>query len=122
MAQLRQDYQKFVERNTEIVTVGPEDANSFTKWWHEHEMPFTGIPDPTHEIAKLYNQQFKLLRGGRLPAMAVIDKAGQIRLMHYADLPSDIPTDEEVLALLDKLNGETGGIDNKSPVVEPNSK
>jgi peroxiredoxin Q/BCP len=58
MAQLRQDYQKFVERNTEIITVGPEDANSFTKWWHEHEMPFTGIPDPTHEIAKLYNQQF----------------------------------------------------------------
>jgi len=122
MAQLRQDYQKFVERNTEIITVGPEDANSFTKWWHEHEMPFTGIPDPAHEIAKLYNQQFKLLRGGRLPAMAVIDKMGQIRLMHYADLPSDIPTDEEILALLDKLNSETGGSENKSPVAEPNGK
>ena len=27
--------------------------------------------------------------------------------MHYADLPSDIPTDEEILALLDKLNSET---------------
>jgi hypothetical protein len=31
---------------------------------------------------------------------------GNVRLMHYSDLPSDIPTDEEVLALLDKLNGE----------------
>ena len=122
MAQLRQDYQKFVERSTEIITVGPEDAGSFTKWWHEHEMPFIGIPDPTHEIAKLYNQQFKLLRGGRLPAMAVIDKAGIIRLMHYADLPSDIPTDEEILALLDKLNTETGGIEIKPPVVETNGK
>jgi peroxiredoxin len=122
MAQLRQDYQKFVERSTEIITVGPEDAGSFTKWWHEHEMPFIGIPDPTHEIAKLYNQQFKLLRGGRLPAMAVIDKAGIVRLMHYADLPSDIPTDEEILALLDKLNTETGGTANKPPVVETNGK
>jgi hypothetical protein len=27
--------------------------------------------------------------------------------MHYADLPSDIPSNEEVLALLDTLNKET---------------
>ena len=46
MAQLRQDYQKFVERNTEIITIGPEDTDGFTKWWHEHEMPFIGIPAP----------------------------------------------------------------------------
>ena len=104
MAQLRQDYQKFVERNTEVITVGPEDANAFTTWWHEHQMPFIGIPDPKHDIAKLYNQEFKLFKGGRLPALAVIDKEGKIRLMHYADLPSDIPSDEEVLALLDNLN------------------
>jgi hypothetical protein len=32
---------------------------------------------------------------------------GKIRLMHYADLPSDIPSDEEVLALMDTLNKET---------------
>ena len=118
---MRQDYQKFVERNTEIVTIGPEDANAFTKWWHEHEMPFIGIPDPNHEIAKLYNQQFKLLRGGRLPAMTVIDRAGRIRLMHYADLPGDIPTDEEILTLLDKLNNETGTVENKSTAAADNS-
>jgi peroxiredoxin Q/BCP len=121
MAQLRQDYQKFVERSAEIVTIGPEDANAFTKWWHEHEMPFIGIPDPNHEIAKLYNQQFKLLRGGRLPAMTVIDRAGRIRLMHYADLPGDIPTDEEILTLLDKLNNETGTVENKSTAAADNS-
>lgn len=103
MAQLRQDYQKFIERNTEIIAVGPENRKSFTYWWHEHKMPFIGIPDPKHDIAKLYNQQFKLLRGGRLPSLAVIDKEGKIRLMHYADSPSDIPSDEEVFSLLDSL-------------------
>jgi peroxiredoxin len=106
MAQLRQDYQKFTAANTEIITIGPEDAESFKTWWHAHEMPFIGIPDPQHDIARLYNQQFKLLRGGRLPAMAVIDTDGNIRLMHYSDLPSDIPTDDEILKLLDKINGE----------------
>ena len=109
MAQLRQDYPKFVENNAEVIAVGPEDASAFTKWWQEHQMPFTGIPDPKHDIGKLYNQEFKLLRGGRLPALAVIDKGGKIRLMHYADLPSDIPSNEEVLSLLDKLNKEEVG-------------
>ena len=111
---MRQDYQKFVERNAEIITAGPEDASAFTKWWHEHQMPFIGIPDPKHDIAKLYNQQFKLLRGGRLPTLAVIDKEGKIRLMHYADLPSDIPPDEEVLSLLDNLNKEKYTISDKA--------
>ena len=111
---MRQDYPKFVERNTEIITVGPEDVNAFTNWWHEHQMPFIGIPDPRHDIAKLYNQEFKLFRGGRLPALAVINRDGKIRLMHYADLPSDIPSDEEVLSLLDSLNKEVTSTENKA--------
>ncbi len=106
MAPLRQDYQKFVDRNTEVLVVGPEDAKTFAAWWHDHQMPVIGIADPKHEIAKLYNQQFKLLRGGRLPAMAVMDTSGKVRLMHYADLPGDIPSDEQVLSLIDDLNKE----------------
>jgi len=106
MAQLRQDYQKFVERDAEVIAVGPEDAEAFTRWWHDHRMPFIGIPDPRHVIARLYNQKFKLIRGGRLPALAVLDKDAKIRLMHYADSPSDIPSDEGVLSLLDDVNRE----------------
>jgi peroxiredoxin len=108
MAQLRQDYQKFVERDTEVIAVGPEDAKSFTKWWRAHKMPFTGIPDPKHDIAKLYRQRFKLLRGGRLPSLAVIDKEGKLPMMHHADSMSDIPINEEVLAILDALNAKVG--------------
>ncbi len=104
MTQLRQDYSKFEELDTEVIAVGPEDAKTFIAWWQEHQMPFVGIPDPDHNIAKLYNQQFKLLKGGRLPALAVIDKKGKIHLMHYADLPSDIPSDEKILALLTEIN------------------
>jgi peroxiredoxin len=106
MAQLRQDYPKFVDRNTEVIAVGPENAQDFTAWWHEHQMPFIGIPDPQHDIAKLYGQQIKILKFGRMPASTVIDKEGRIRLMHYGDSMSDIPEDEEVLSLLDKLNKE----------------
>ena len=105
MAQLRQDYQKYVELNTEVIAVGPEDAKAFTRWWHEHKMPFVGIPDPKHDIAKLYTQRFNILRGGRLPALMVVDKEGRLRLKHYGDAPSDIPSDDEILTLLAEIDG-----------------
>ncbi len=106
MAQLRQDHQKFVERDTEVIAVGPEDAGAFSRWWREHDMPFTGIPDPRHDVARMYEQKFSLLKGGRMPALAVIDKAGKVRLMHYGDGQADIPKDEEIFALLDEINGK----------------
>jgi peroxiredoxin len=108
MAQLRQDYQKFVDRNSEIIAVGPEDPKSFTEWWHEHHIQFIGIPDPSHDIAKLYYQQVKWLKGGRMPALVVIDKEGRVRLKHYADSPGDIPSDDTLLSLLDELNKTNG--------------
>jgi peroxiredoxin len=106
MAQLRRDYQKFVDRDTEIIAIGPEDAGQFTDWWREHRMPFVGIPDPEHVIAKTYGQQVKLLKLGRMPASLLIDKNGHIRYRHYGESMSDIPEDEQILSLIDELNKE----------------
>jgi len=106
MAQLRQDYQEFVNRNTEIVAIGPEDGASFAKWWHNEHMPFTGIADPEHFIAKMYGQQMKLMKLGRMPAMFVVDKQGGIRYRHLGESMSDTPSDKDILLLLDELNKE----------------
>ena len=46
MAQLRRDYRKFVKRGAEVMAIGPEKPQAFADWWHEHDMPFTGLPDP----------------------------------------------------------------------------
>jgi peroxiredoxin len=115
MAQLRQDYPRFVAANTEVIAVGPEDAKSFTAWWHEHEMPFIGIPDPKHEIAQLFGQQSKLLKGGRMPALTVIDMEGKIRFMHYGDSMSDIPSDEAMLTILNTLDKPEPNIPTPAP-------
>jgi len=106
MAQLRHDYQEFVRRDTEIIAVGPESPEAFADWWHKHEMPFTGIADPQHVIAKLFGQKVKLLKLGRMPAQFVIDRDGRMRNLHYGESMADIITDEEVLALLDEINKE----------------
>ena len=104
MAQLRRDYQKFVERDAEVIAIGPEDRTRFLDFWQKHQMPFIGIPDPQHKAADLYGQEVVLIKGGRMPAMFAIDKQGMVRFQHRGSSMADIPKDEDILALLDRLN------------------
>ncbi len=103
MAQLRQDYSKFVERNVVVLVIGPEDAEAFRRYWQKEALPFTGLPDPAHSVLKLYGQEIKLFKWGRMPAQAIVDRQGVIRYVHYGDEMSDIPSNDELLALLDEI-------------------
>jgi len=103
MAQLRRDYDKFVERDTAVVVLGPEDAEDFTEYFTEHELPFIGLPDPKHSVLKLYGQQIKLFKFGRMPAQVLVDKSGVARFVHYGHSMKDIPENKEMLTLIDSL-------------------
>jgi len=106
MAQLRQDYDKFVAEDTTILVVGPEDANAFSNYWQKNKLPFVGLPDPTHTILKQYGQEIKIFKFGRMPAQVTIDKQGVVRFVHYGHDAADIPTNEELLEVLETLNKE----------------
>lgn len=69
-------------------------------------MPFVGLADPRHEAADLYRQDVNLLKLGRLPAQFIIDKAGCLRYQHHSQHMADIPSNAEMLAILDALNAE----------------
>jgi peroxiredoxin len=103
MAQLRQGYQEFIDRETQVVVVGPDDARSFAKYWSENELPFIGLPDPKASILKLYGQEINLFKLGRMPAQVIVDKAGLARFVHYGHDMSDIPANAEILTLLNDL-------------------
>jgi len=104
MAQLRQDHAQFTERDVEVLVVGPEDAPAFAKYWEAESLPFVGLPDPTYSVLKLYGQEVNLFKMGRMPAQVLIDKAGVARFVHYGHDMSDIPENEEMLALADQIN------------------
>ena len=103
MAQLRQDYQEFVKRNTEVIVVGPEKAKSFQQYWQKENLPFIGLPDPDHTVLKTYGQEFKLLKLGRMPAQMLVDKSGTLRFVHYGSSMSDIPSDTELFESLESI-------------------
>jgi peroxiredoxin Q/BCP len=104
MAQLRQEYDEFVERDTAVLVLGPEDGTAFTDYFTEHNLPYPGLPDPEHTVLKLYGQQVKIFKFGRMPAQVLIDKTGTVRFVHYGHSMQDIPENEEVLALIDSLD------------------
>ena len=108
MAQLRHDYSQFVDRDVAVVVVGPEDAAAFSKYWHDHELPFVGLPDPTHSVLKTYGQEIDIFKLGRMPAQVLIDKAGVARFVHYGHAMSDIPENAEILSLVDDINAAPG--------------
>jgi peroxiredoxin len=104
MAQLRQDFAEFEKRETTILVIGPENAAAFAHYFSQHDLPFIGLPDPTHTVLDLYGQQIKLIKFGRMPAQVLIDKAGMARYIHYGRAMSDIPSNAQMLALIDEIN------------------
>lgn len=104
MAQLRQDHQAFIERETRVLVLGPEDAEAFREYFQTNNLPFTGLPDPKASVLKLYGQEVNLFKLGRMPAQLIVDKDGIVRFVHYGHAMSDIPENAEVLELIDQIN------------------
>jgi peroxiredoxin len=100
---LRQDYDQFTARNVAILIVGPDGPHAFRKYWQENDMPFPGLADLRSRVAQRYEQEVNLFKLGRMPALFVIDLQGLIRYAHYGDSMSDIPSNAEVLAVLDGI-------------------
>ena len=104
MAQLRQDYQQFVERDTEVIVVGPEGAAAFRQYWAKNNLPFIGLPDPQHSVLKKFGQEVKLFQLGRMPAQVIVDRQCIVRYSHYGHAMMDIPENQELLGLIDEIN------------------
>ncbi len=104
MAQLRRDYQQFVKQNAEVLIIGPEDRQAFEQYWIENKLPFIGLPDPKYRVLTLYGQEVSLFKLGRMPAQAIIDRQGMVRYVHYGNSMADIPSNQELLALLKEIN------------------
>jgi peroxiredoxin Q/BCP len=110
MAQLRQDYQEYIARQTEVIVVGPENKEAFAKYWQENSLPFIGLPDPKATVLRRYGQEVNLFKLGRMPAQVIVDKKGLVRYVHYGHSMSDIPENCELFDLLDRLNRETNAL------------
>ena len=108
MAQLRQDYPSSLPETSKSSWSARKRPALSPEYFREESLPFVGLPDPSASVLKLYGQEVNLFKLGRMPAQVLIDKAGVARYAHYGHSMSDIPGNEELLALGDELNASTG--------------
>jgi peroxiredoxin len=104
LARLRDGYHEFTSRRAEVLTVGPDSATAFRLYWGAEKLPFIGLPDPSHAVAQRYKQEVNIFKLGRMPLVTVIDAHGMIRFAHYGASMSDIPSNAELLDVIDQLN------------------
>jgi peroxiredoxin len=104
LARLRDDYQKFIDQGVAVLAIGPNSPIAFEQYWTNEKIPFIGLPDPEHRVAKMYRQEVNLFKLGRMPLNCVIDKKGYVRFAHYGASMSDIPSNDELFQVIDELN------------------
>lgn len=88
--QLHQNAGDLAKLDIEVLILGPENANSFRKYWRKESLPFIGLPDPDHSVMTLYGQEVKLFKLGRMPAQMLIDKSGILKFVYYGNSMADI--------------------------------
>lgn len=104
MARLRDGYGQFTSRGAEVLAIGPDSLPVFRQYWKKEGIPFSGLPDPDHSVARAYRQEVNLFKLGRMPLNCVVDAKGYVRFAHYGKSMSDIPTSDELLHVIDELN------------------
>ncbi len=104
---MRDAYVEFTLRGAEILAVGPNDMDSFKKYWAQENIPYVGLPDPDHSVAKQYRQEVNIFKLGRMPLNCIVDTGGRIRYVHYGASMSDIPDNETFLSVIDQLNASS---------------
>jgi peroxiredoxin Q/BCP len=101
---MRDEHEKFIQRGTEILAIGPDSREQFIRYWANEKIPYTGLPDSDHKVARMYRQEVNLFKLGRMPMVSVVDIHGQLRYVHYGALMSDIPSNEILFGVIDELN------------------
>ena len=92
----------------EILAVGPNPQALFKEYWQKEKIPFHGLADASHRVTKMYKQEVNLIKLGRMPLNCVVDQRGNIRYAHYSTSMRDIPSNEELLRVIDELNASSG--------------
>ena len=60
------------------------------------------LVDENEMVAKLYAQEIKFIKGGRMPGLLIIEPNQKISYVHYGASMKDIPKNEFLLDLLGK--------------------
>lgn len=100
---MKKDFRKFQDAGVQIVVIAPHRAEKVKGYWEKEDLPFAGIPDPDGILGNRYGQEWNLLKLGRMPALFVVDRKGDLAFARYAKNMADIPENAALFNILKEL-------------------
>jgi peroxiredoxin len=102
MAQLRQDYQKFKDFNTEVLVIVPNGPKMIERHVNQHETPYLILSDRGAKVAAQYGIETRRVISIQAfsPAVFLVDMDGVIRYASYGTSYVKEPDNGEPLAVL----------------------
>ncbi|MBN1439524.1 MAG: redoxin domain-containing protein [Anaerolineales bacterium] len=106
LSQLRRGYEEFQKRRAVILVIDPDRPDQIQDYWQRENFPFPGFSDSDNRVAELYQQRVDIFDKGRLPSVVLVDRASRIRYRYDGASAPDLPSNDILLAELDRINWE----------------
>jgi peroxiredoxin Q/BCP len=102
---LRDDYERFQAVGAVVLAISAESVAASTAYLRAHPLPFPTLIDGDHTVFDLYDATSRLMSLGQRPALFVLDAEGIIRFEEIGAQQWNIPSNRQVLAVLQSLQG-----------------
>ena len=90
MTQLRQDYQRFMDLNTEILVMVPNGPKMIEKHIQKNNTPYRILSDKGLKVAAKYFQVKKFFAVGT-PTVFLVNQKGEILYTFYGKSVQEVP-------------------------------
>jgi peroxiredoxin Q/BCP len=100
---LRDDIDHFRKAGAVVVAIAPDDAAGVARFMRDSAYPFPLLADTEHEVFDAYDVMSTLSSLGQRPALFVVDADGVVRFDSIGKQQWEIPSNENVLAVLSAL-------------------
>jgi peroxiredoxin len=100
---LRGDIERFTDAGSRVVAIAPDTLEGVARFVRDNDYPFSLLADPDHATFDAYDVVNKLMSLGQRPALFVVDTEGKVRFDSIGTQQWEIPSDDNVLAVLSKL-------------------
>ena len=86
-----------------MVAIAPDTAEGVARFTRDNDYPFPLLADADHAVFDAYDVINKLTSLGQRPALFVVDQTGVVRFDSIGTQQWQIPTNDNVLAVLSSL-------------------
>lgn len=100
---MRDDIEKFTSKGARVVAIAPDTAAGVAKFVDNNPYPFSLLADEDHHVFDAYDVISTMMSIGQRPALFVVDRDGVVRFDSIGTQQWQIPSNDNVLAVLDKL-------------------